>query len=370
MEAPEQQANEGTVTCRLKALEKTVLGRGGFEQRLEEVEAHLADLTNDYCVIKDENRDLLERNTYLESVVVKQQKEIDELKKSQTDAKYRSMRNNIIVHNVIEKANENTEDVVRSFLSSKNILEKKDAKSIRFDRVHRMGPSGQKHPRPIVARLTFFKDKERILQSWREQGKHDFKQPRVTQQLPPETVAQRGLNYHIIEETKDAAGDEKKNLKISTKEDKVYINNQLIKPRVIKPPLDKLLCKDEGAASNIPSEISPMLHERGSNFQAQAFQIKSINDVRLTYERVLRNPMAARASHNILAYKVGNLSGWVDDGEHGVGRFLVHWMKEAKIGDACIVVTRNYGGTRLGAKRFELMRDVAKASYSKLAAKM
>ena len=37
---------ESTVTCSLKYLVKHIKGRGGVEQRLEEPEAQLADLTN------------------------------------------------------------------------------------------------------------------------------------------------------------------------------------------------------------------------------------------------------------------------------------------------------------------------------------
>ena len=368
LEIPESH-EPSTVSARLKTLEKVVIGKGGLEQRLEEFEAQLADLANEYCVLQKTNSELKRRNDFLEAVVVKQDKEIAELKRAKTDAVTRSMRNNIMIHNVKEKSNEVPEAVVRNFLVAKNILSEEQAKNIRFDRVHRMGTHTRDRNRPIVARVTFYKDKELILNQWKATGKSDRGQPRVTQQFPPETMAKRAQQHHQIEGRKAEAKGSRDELKITRKADKVYINQELMQPDVSKPPLSLLFALDEddhAKGRKLPHAFSPTVTEQGSVFQAEAVQVKSISEVRLAYQHLLTCPQAASATHNIMAYKVGGKSGWEDDGEFGAGRFLTHWINDCKMENICIFVTRQYGGERLGARRFELQRDTAKAACTEL----
>ena len=354
---------------RINTLEKSVHRKGGLEQRLEQLEAQLSDLAVEYCGIQKENRELKNRNLLLEAVMVKQDKELEELKKAKTDSVSRSMQNNIMVHNVKEARDENPEAVVRKFLVAKKILTEQEAKFIRFDRVHRMGPPVQGRTRQIVARLTYYKDKERILRGWKTTGQMDRTQPRITQQLPQETMSMRAKQYHLIEERKSMAKEGKNDLKISMKADKLYINQQLIRPDVAKPPLSLILSLDQDdleKARKLPHAFSRTFEERGSMFQAEAVQVKSIIEVRLAYQKLLSCPQAARATHNIMAYKVRDKVGWEDDGEHGAGRFLSHWIKDCKMENICIFVTRNYGGEKLGARRFELLRETAKAACTEL----
>lgn len=169
---------------------------------------------------------------------------------------------------------------------------------------------------------------------------------------------------------KKAAGDKKDDLKISMKLDQLYVNNQLIRPAVVKPSLESLLAVDRDdldKANKLPHALSPLIEERGSSFQAEAVRVRSLSEVRLAYEKVLVNPIAARASHNIIVYTTtqGKI-GWLDDGEHGAGRYLANWMKDSKMENICIIITRVYGGQKLGGKRFELMKDAAKAACSEL----
>ena len=371
LENPEKHSEGDTVNSRIKALEKAVLGRFGIEQRLEQLEAQLADLTNDYCVLQRDNRDLSIRNEFLESVIVKQDKEIHELKKAQTDIVSRSMRNNIMLHNIKESPKEDAESVVRRFLKARRILTEDEVQRLRFDRVHRTGTSVRGRARPIVARLTFYQDKEKIIRNWNSTGQKDRKQPRVTQQVPTEILAKRAQNHHLIEEMKAASTDKNEQLKVSIKGENLYINQQRINPKVMKPTMLDVLSTDKddlAKARKLPHAISPVLQEAGSMFQAQAVRTKTIPEVRLAYRKLLTCPDAARASHNVLAYKIRGELGWEDDGEHGAGRFLAHWLSSKEdVDNISIFLTRHYGGERLGAKRFELMRESAKLACEDLA---
>ena len=90
------------------------------------------------------------------------------------DHQSRSMRNNIIVDNVPEETNERCEDKVRAILKSKMGLPEKSINPIKIERAHRIGaPRHGPKPRPrlIVVRLSFFKDRELILEAWKSTNK-------------------------------------------------------------------------------------------------------------------------------------------------------------------------------------------------------
>jgi hypothetical protein len=72
-------------------------------------------------------------------------------------------RNNLIFKGITEKPRESwsqSEDVIRDLL--KNVFKIKD---VSIERCHRVGPlrPQNRHPRPIVVKFTFWKDRERIL---------------------------------------------------------------------------------------------------------------------------------------------------------------------------------------------------------------
>lgn len=374
----EMDTNKTTVKQRLTALEKELRGRGGMVDQIEQFEAIVADLTNDYCELKaDRDRLTAENSTLkydmnqLQAIVSRQDKQIEQLKKDHVDQVSRSMRSNVLLHNMKEEPKENPEYVFRKFLAEKTNLSQQEVKDIKFDRVHRVGhPSQGIRIRPIVAKATFYKDRERILQAWRAAAskKQDKTQARITIQLPQEIVEKRAQNFQLLDNMRQAAGGQEK-IDFSLKLDKLYVNNTLIKPTVTKPTLQDIFTfdsKDQERARHIPSATSKQLSEQGSIFMARAFTTNNTRDMRLAYTQVLSNPAAASADHNIMVYRVGNEIGWVDDGEHGAGRFLASWLKKANIQEVCFVVSRQYGGKHMGARRFEMIRKAAEGAYSAL----
>jgi len=81
-----------------------------------------------------------------------------------TDVQWRSMRENLIFSGIPEGGKEeNCEQVVKEFLYNCMKIDK----NIPFDRVHRLGKFDKQRafPRPIVAKFTFYKDKEFVKQT-------------------------------------------------------------------------------------------------------------------------------------------------------------------------------------------------------------
>jgi hypothetical protein len=199
-----------TVECRLDNIDreivmlkkdKTELNRN-FEQLEESVNGLLVtsvtteSLRDEFNAMKDSN---------------------DELKDKLSDLQMRSMRENLIFSGIPEAQDENIEETLKEWLSDK--MGKRD---IRFDRVHRLGKQArQGRPRPIVAKFTFYKDREEVRQLAPEKLKgSNFG---VNQQFPKEVFETRKKLVPIMKAAR------KENKKAVLVYDKLYINDVLYK---------------------------------------------------------------------------------------------------------------------------------------------
>lgn len=79
---------------------------------------------------------------------------------------------------------------------------------------------------------------------------------------------------------------------------------------------------------------------------------------------------AAKATHNITAWRIKGDSGVQfqdcdDDGETAAGGRLLHLLELMGTWNAMVVVTRWYGGVRLGPDRFRIINQVARDAVVK-----
>ena len=88
------------------------------------------------------------------------QEELDYWKRRSIGLESYSRRENIKIFNVQETADENTEAVVNKFLNENLKIPQNDVNKIRFERVHRLPTRQSNKPIPIIARFSFFQDKE------------------------------------------------------------------------------------------------------------------------------------------------------------------------------------------------------------------
>ncbi|XP_041376613.1 uncharacterized protein LOC121389063 [Gigantopelta aegis] len=102
------------------------------------------------------------------------------------DLQTRSMRDNLIFNGIEEKDDEETEEILQTFLKDKMKIES----SINFDRVHRLGrkSTNSTRPRPIVAKFERYKDRENVRRSSKVLKGTNFG---VSEQFPYEIVQRR-----------------------------------------------------------------------------------------------------------------------------------------------------------------------------------
>lgn len=129
--------------------------------------------------------------------------------------------------------------------------------------------------------------------------------------------------------------------------------------------------KDSAPSADTPSIVSsePFM-ERKSTFLGHAARVTSTEQVQVVMDHLLSNKHIARATHNIMAYRIVKpgtgtradivISDHDDDGETAAGGRLSHLLSLFKAQNVVVVVTRWYGGVKLGPDRFKFINQAAR----------
>ncbi|PWW71823.1 UPF0029-domain-containing protein [Tuber magnatum] len=112
--------------------------------------------------------------------------------------------------------------------------------------------------------------------------------------------------------------------------------------------------------------IAPPLTEKKSVFIARAMHVSSPDQARAYLRRLLTDKKIAKATHNISAYRIKDPDKNVtfqdndDDGEAAAGGRLAHLLQVMDVWDVLVVVSRWYGGVKLGPDRFRCINAAAR----------
>ncbi len=120
-----------------------------------------------------------------------------------------------------------------------------------------------------------------------------------------------------------------------------------------------------------PWTLSDVLIENKSVFIARCAPCTSPAQAQVYLSHLLAtDKKVAKATHNITAHRIRGPNGTSfqdcdDDGESAAGGRLLHLMQLMDLWEVCVVVTRWYGGEKLGPKRFGCINGVARDAFVK-----
>ncbi|KAL9138203.1 MAG: hypothetical protein Q9175_000579 [Cornicularia normoerica] len=118
--------------------------------------------------------------------------------------------------------------------------------------------------------------------------------------------------------------------------------------------------------------LSSAVTEKKSTFVARACSVTSPAQAKACVAHLLdSDKRAAKASHHITAYRIRALStaesmsevtyqDYDDDGENAAGARVLHLLQVMNVWDVLVVVSRWYGGVKLGPDRFSIINNVAR----------
>ena len=120
------------------------------------------------------------------------------------------------------------------------------------------------------------------------------------------------------------------------------------------------MTEDERTAlENIPLTKALTVKEGGSTFMVRSAPIASLQEVRQAYLALLLDPVNLASTHNIAGYVLPNGStGYADDHDYGMGRAIMQATQQAGVKGMVVFITRQYGGQKLGFKRFQIVKDI------------
>ena len=207
---------------------KTVMAKldtlDDIKKRIVNVEQDVKELKSSIEFAHAEVKDLKEEVERSKKSDIENRMRIDcledenrRLHDSIVDLKARSMRDNLLFHNVEEEARENTTDKIFQLLEEK--LEIPDARNkIKIDRSHRVGRKRdtQRKPRAIVVKFNFYQDRELVR---RNAKKLKGTKIGISEQFPEEIEKIRQTLYPEMRKAK-AQGHQ-----VRLVRDKLFINN-------------------------------------------------------------------------------------------------------------------------------------------------
>lgn len=299
-------------------------------------------------------------------IVVRQDIEIQELKKKQNVAYVQTNMNNIMINGVPQTQNENVFHEATHFFKTKLKIEKK----ISMKSAKRIGGG---ESRPILVTLSDPNDKALIFQktsNLKEINRGRQKPYFVTEQLPEAWAEKRRLVHYMKQQNKKLPTAQQ--LNIAVKKGQLHVAGKEYEPPVKTPTVSDVL--------NLPAERKRIIRhltmlesetaeQDESIFVGYAAQVFSLQEIENYY---LHLRMAEpEATHIMCAYRLpgtdfSQTQGFIDDGEHGGGRALMKMLQKMQVFNQAVFVTRHYGGKHLGRARFTLIEQCASEALQKL----
>lgn len=111
--------------------------------------------------------------------------------------------------------------------------------------------------------------------------------------------------------------------------------------------------------------IAAPILEKKSVFLAHALRVTTAAEAQSAIKNLLLDKKLKKATHNISAYRIARPNGTTvqdndDDGETAAGSRLAHLLQVMDVTDVVVVVSRWFGGVRLGPDRFRLINMAAR----------
>ncbi|MGX9350960.1 YigZ family protein [Shimia sp. W99] len=109
-------------------------------------------------------------------------------------------------------------------------------------------------------------------------------------------------------------------------------------------------------------QLKNVVTDRGSKYAVSGGVARDRHEVDAFLKDLKRDRKFAKATHNTWAALFADgtpLKG--DDGEFGAGMVILRMLEREGLHDHVVVVTRWYGGTKLGGDRFRRVQDCVRA---------
>ncbi|KAF0408188.1 UPF0029-domain-containing protein [Gigaspora margarita] len=141
----------------------------------------------------------------------------------------------------------------------------------------------------------------------------------------------------------------------------------MLEDEIITEEYEEQKLRDESKqVSDFPIiKSGEQLEHKKSVFMAHLASVHNVQEVQIVRNTLLSNKKIAKATHNIMAYRIVQDNGVIlqdndDDGETAAGSRLLHLLQILDAKNVIVIVSRWYGGIRLGPDRFKDINNCAR----------
>lgn len=305
-------------------------------------------------IVRAENAQLRRELDLMRAMLIKFDRKMENVQSEVTDLRARSMRDNILIHNFPYKQGENLMQIIPETI--KDTL----GVDIQFVRIHRNSVKGVVNSKPvsITGKLVDRKMKDELLQAQKSKKMAKVTLPFfITTQEPTVMVEEKKRLYAISDMLRS------QNIRTKVEWGRIVLPNgekyQEPIPKLESSDVLQIATQDVELVDSVSTDPT---QKKGSEIFASGARVSSSSDVQNLYQKVNLDPFSASADHRILVYRFTDSSsriqeGYYDDGEHGAGRRLLHYIKTNQMQNIAVVITRRSGHTRLGPERFHIMEE-------------
>ena len=110
-------------------------------------------------------------------------------------------------------------------------------------------------------------------------------------------------------------------------------------------------------------QLGVVLTDRGSKYAVSGAPVTSRAEVDAVLDLLKKDRSYAKATHNTWAAVLPTGGLKADDGETGAGMVILRMMQREGLKHHVIIVTRWYGGKKLGGDRFRRVQDAVRAYF-------
>ncbi len=107
--------------------------------------------------------------------------------------------------------------------------------------------------------------------------------------------------------------------------------------------------------------LGVVLTDRGSKYAVSGAQVTTRAEIDAVLNDLKTDKSYAKATHNTWAAALPTGALKADDGESGAGMVILRMIERAGLKNHVIIVTRWYGGKKLGGDRFRRVQDATRA---------
>ncbi len=114
------------------------------------------------------------------------------------------------------------------------------------------------------------------------------------------------------------------------------------------------------------TRLGVVLTDRGSKYAVTGAPVTSRAEVDAVLAELKSDRRYAKATHNTWAAMLPSGGLKADDGEAGAGMVILRMMERVGVQNHVVIVTRWYGGKKLGGDRFRRVQDATRVYFDEI----